>query len=185
MDRYRFALLRSQPESLAYAPGRCGAVKHAHCARHRERKPWQNCCVCRFQPKDFSPKHRSSCGRWTSCARASFLAGMAHYPKFIEESISHALAAAARALTLLSQGTMHLGGRRRRSRSGEMRRLSDLHARLPIRHSHRCCSCQAGRVLAIWAAPLSSIRPNARAVAPVPAIVRQMPSNLSITRMNK
>jgi heterodisulfide reductase subunit A len=39
-----------------------------------------------------------------------FLAGMAHYPKFIEESISHALAAAARALTLLSQGTTHLGG---------------------------------------------------------------------------
>ncbi len=39
-----------------------------------------------------------------------FLAGMAHYPKFIEESISHALAAAARALTLLSQGTMFLGG---------------------------------------------------------------------------
>jgi len=39
-----------------------------------------------------------------------FLAGMAHYPKFLEESISHALAAAARALTLLSQETMHLGG---------------------------------------------------------------------------
>jgi heterodisulfide reductase subunit A2 len=39
-----------------------------------------------------------------------FLAGMAHYPKFIEESISHALAAAARALTLLSQRTLHLGG---------------------------------------------------------------------------
>ncbi|MGB3714546.1 MAG: FAD-dependent oxidoreductase [Candidatus Promineifilaceae bacterium] len=39
-----------------------------------------------------------------------FLAGMAHYPKFIEESISHALAAAARALTFLSQGTMYLGG---------------------------------------------------------------------------
>ncbi|MCB9419521.1 MAG: CoB--CoM heterodisulfide reductase iron-sulfur subunit A family protein [Ardenticatenaceae bacterium] len=39
-----------------------------------------------------------------------FLAGMAHYPKFIEESISHALAAAARALTLLSQGTMYHGG---------------------------------------------------------------------------
>lgn len=39
-----------------------------------------------------------------------FLAGMAHYPKFIEESISHALAAAARAITLLSQGTMYLGG---------------------------------------------------------------------------
>jgi heterodisulfide reductase subunit A-like polyferredoxin len=39
-----------------------------------------------------------------------FLAGMAHYPKFIEESISHALAAAARALTLLSHKTLHLGG---------------------------------------------------------------------------
>jgi heterodisulfide reductase subunit A-like polyferredoxin len=39
-----------------------------------------------------------------------FLAGMAHYPKFIEESIAHALAAAARALTLLSQRTLSLGG---------------------------------------------------------------------------
>jgi len=39
-----------------------------------------------------------------------FLAGMAHYPKFIEESISHALAAAARALTVLSQKTLYLGG---------------------------------------------------------------------------
>jgi heterodisulfide reductase subunit A-like polyferredoxin len=39
-----------------------------------------------------------------------FLAGMAHYPKFIEESLSQALAAAARALTLLSQETLYLGG---------------------------------------------------------------------------
>ena len=39
-----------------------------------------------------------------------FLAGMAAYPKFIEESTSHALAAAARALTLLSQESLHLGG---------------------------------------------------------------------------
>jgi heterodisulfide reductase subunit A-like polyferredoxin len=39
-----------------------------------------------------------------------FLAGMAHYPKFLEETISHALAAAARALTLLSQGALYLGG---------------------------------------------------------------------------
>lgn len=40
-----------------------------------------------------------------------FLAGMAHYPKFIEESISHALAAAARALTVLSQAdSLFLGG---------------------------------------------------------------------------
>jgi heterodisulfide reductase subunit A len=40
-----------------------------------------------------------------------FLAGMAHYPKFIEESISHALATAARSLTLLSQSeSLYLGG---------------------------------------------------------------------------
>ena len=40
-----------------------------------------------------------------------FLAGMAHYPKFIEESISHALAAAARAITVLSQrDVLYLGG---------------------------------------------------------------------------
>jgi heterodisulfide reductase subunit A-like polyferredoxin len=39
-----------------------------------------------------------------------FLAGMAHYPKFLEESISQALAAAARALPLLSQQSLHLGG---------------------------------------------------------------------------
>jgi heterodisulfide reductase subunit A len=39
-----------------------------------------------------------------------FLAGMAHYPKFIEESISHAMAAAGRAVNLLSQETLYLGG---------------------------------------------------------------------------
>jgi heterodisulfide reductase subunit A len=39
-----------------------------------------------------------------------FLAGMAHYPKFIEESISQALAAAGRAITLLSQEVLYLGG---------------------------------------------------------------------------
>lgn len=39
-----------------------------------------------------------------------YLAGMAHYPKFIEESIAQALAAAGRALTQLSQGTLALGG---------------------------------------------------------------------------
>jgi heterodisulfide reductase subunit A-like polyferredoxin len=39
-----------------------------------------------------------------------FLAGMAHYPKFVEESISHALATAARALPLLSQEVLYLGG---------------------------------------------------------------------------
>jgi heterodisulfide reductase subunit A2 len=39
-----------------------------------------------------------------------FLAGMAHYPKFIEESISHAQAAAGRAISLLSWEALYLGG---------------------------------------------------------------------------
>jgi heterodisulfide reductase subunit A len=39
-----------------------------------------------------------------------FLAGMAHYPKFVEESISHALAAAARAMPFLAQQSLYLGG---------------------------------------------------------------------------
>jgi heterodisulfide reductase subunit A-like polyferredoxin len=39
-----------------------------------------------------------------------FLAGMAHYPKFIEECISHAKACAARALTILTRPSLQLGG---------------------------------------------------------------------------
>jgi heterodisulfide reductase subunit A-like polyferredoxin len=39
-----------------------------------------------------------------------FLCGMAHYPKFIEESISQALAAAGRAITILSKQPYHVGG---------------------------------------------------------------------------
>ena len=39
-----------------------------------------------------------------------FVAGMAHYPKFIEEAISNAQAAAGRALTLLSKDPLFIGG---------------------------------------------------------------------------
>jgi heterodisulfide reductase subunit A len=39
-----------------------------------------------------------------------FICGMAHYPKFIEESISHALATAARAITILSKEPLYVGG---------------------------------------------------------------------------
>jgi heterodisulfide reductase subunit A len=39
-----------------------------------------------------------------------YLAGMAHYPKFIEEAMTHALAAAGRALTILSRTSLQLGG---------------------------------------------------------------------------
>jgi len=39
-----------------------------------------------------------------------FIAGMAHYPKFIEESIAHALAAAGRVVTILAQEPLYIGG---------------------------------------------------------------------------
>jgi heterodisulfide reductase subunit A len=39
-----------------------------------------------------------------------FLAGLAHYPKFIEETISQSLATAARAMTILSKDTLEVGG---------------------------------------------------------------------------
>ncbi|MEE8569147.1 MAG: 4Fe-4S binding protein [Anaerolineales bacterium] len=39
-----------------------------------------------------------------------FLAGMAHYPKFIEECITNALACAGRSLTFLSRPSIQLGG---------------------------------------------------------------------------
>ncbi len=39
-----------------------------------------------------------------------FVAGMAHYPKFIEEAITHAQAAAGRAITILSKQPLYIGG---------------------------------------------------------------------------
>ena len=39
-----------------------------------------------------------------------FVCGIAHYPKFIEESISQALATAGRATTILSKNVFHYGG---------------------------------------------------------------------------
>jgi heterodisulfide reductase subunit A2 len=39
-----------------------------------------------------------------------FVCGMAHYPKFIEESISQALATAGRAMTILSKQPLFMGG---------------------------------------------------------------------------
>jgi len=39
-----------------------------------------------------------------------FICGMAHYPKFIEECISHALATAGRATTILSKQPFYVGG---------------------------------------------------------------------------
>ncbi|HEY70688.1 MAG TPA: CoB--CoM heterodisulfide reductase iron-sulfur subunit A family protein [Anaerolineae bacterium] len=39
-----------------------------------------------------------------------FLTGMAHYPKFLEECITHSLACVGRALTILSRPTIQLGG---------------------------------------------------------------------------
>lgn len=39
-----------------------------------------------------------------------FIAGMAHYPKFVEESITHAQATAGRAITILAKEPLYIGG---------------------------------------------------------------------------
>ena len=39
-----------------------------------------------------------------------FLAGLAHYPKFMEETIAQALATAGRAMTILSKDRLEVGG---------------------------------------------------------------------------
>jgi heterodisulfide reductase subunit A len=39
-----------------------------------------------------------------------FVAGMAHYPKFIEEAIAHAQATAGRAITILAKQPLYIGG---------------------------------------------------------------------------
>ncbi|HIC88170.1 MAG TPA: 4Fe-4S dicluster domain-containing protein, partial [Anaerolineae bacterium] len=39
-----------------------------------------------------------------------FVAGMAHYPKFIEETIAHAQATAGRAITILAKQPLYIGG---------------------------------------------------------------------------
>jgi heterodisulfide reductase subunit A len=39
-----------------------------------------------------------------------FVAGMAHYPKFIEEAITHAQATAGRAITILAKQPLYIGG---------------------------------------------------------------------------
>jgi heterodisulfide reductase subunit A len=43
-------------------------------------------------------------------AEGIFLAGMAHYPKFIEETIAHAQATAGRAISVLSKQPLFIGG---------------------------------------------------------------------------
>jgi heterodisulfide reductase subunit A len=39
-----------------------------------------------------------------------FVAGMAHYPKFLEETIAHAQATAGRAITILAKQPLYIGG---------------------------------------------------------------------------
>jgi heterodisulfide reductase subunit A-like polyferredoxin len=51
-----------------------------------------------------------SCGRWISASEGIFLAGLAHYPKPLEESIAQAKAAASRAMTILSKEALLVGG---------------------------------------------------------------------------
>ena len=43
-------------------------------------------------------------------AEGIFVAGMAHYPKFVEEAIANAQATAGRAITILAKQPLYIGG---------------------------------------------------------------------------
>ena len=64
-----------------------------------------------------------------------FMAGMAHYPKFLDESIIQAQAAAARAAIILSKDTHHQQRARGRGGCGQVRGLPDVRAHLPVRRA--------------------------------------------------
>jgi heterodisulfide reductase subunit A-like polyferredoxin len=66
-----------------------------------------------------------------------FTAGTAHGPKFLEETIAQAKAAAARAVAVVGQDRMWVGGEVAMVDAEPLRGLSDLRTHLPLR---RCCA---------------------------------------------
>jgi hypothetical protein len=78
-----------------------------------------------------------------------FMAGLAHYPKSIDETIAQAQAAVSRAATVLSKAAIWWG-RGGRGQSGPLRGLPDLRAHLPVPCAvHRrggLCGDRAGRL---------------------------------------
>jgi len=95
-----------------------------------------------------------------------FLAGLAHYPKFIEETISQALATAARAMTYLSKDHLEVGGT------------------IAVVDQAKCVGCLS--IPTPWGWALSRERPIssrrcAPAAAPAPASARPTPSNCGTT----
>ena len=64
-----------------------------------------------------------------------FLCGLAHGPKFLEESLAQAKGAAARALGVLAQQEMYVAGAVAQVDPLQVRRLPDLCAHLPLRGS--------------------------------------------------
>ncbi len=97
LDRWLSLPADIVPLSMSVAPAE-GTAELAHMLRTpRSSEGFFSEAQLKLRPMDFMQE-------------GIFLAGMAHYPKFIEEAISHALAAAARAMTLLSWETHYLGG---------------------------------------------------------------------------
>ncbi len=99
-----------------------------------------------------------------------FMAGMAHYPKFLDESIAQALAAASRAAGILSQKTMLTNARVAVVDPLQVCRLPDLRAHLSL----RCAAGEHMRRLALerfWAQPISS-QPSVTAAAAAPRNAR-------------
>ena len=64
-----------------------------------------------------------------------FVAGTAHAPKTIRETIAQAQAAAGRAQTFLARDSINLGAAGGSGRRGPVRRLPHLRAGLPLRRA--------------------------------------------------
>ena len=64
-----------------------------------------------------------------------FVAGTAHSPKLINESVAQALAVAARARTMLAKDSINLGAAAARVDRNSLCRLPHLCPGLPLRHS--------------------------------------------------
>jgi len=64
----------------------------------------------RSRPTASSSKRIPSCARWIWPNEGEYLAGLAHSPRFIDETIAHAKAVAGRAATILSRAKLDIAG---------------------------------------------------------------------------
>ncbi len=101
-----------------------------------------------------------------------FLCGLAHSPRFMDETIAQAQAAVGRATTVLSKTHLEIPGQVAAGRSGELRGLRHVRQGLPVRRSddQRARTRPRSRAPCAWAA--AAARPPVRP-GPSPCCTRK------------